>query len=127
MRSVTYTMPTSSSVASSAAMPLGVIVTPFAEQGEGEEEVQLVNAGNDGPLRCQRCRAYINCHVRFVSGGNQYVCSVCRFVNDVPQSYYSPLNANGTRHDFIARPELSRGSVDFVATSAYMSRTPAPE
>jgi protein transport protein SEC24 len=77
-------------------------------------------------MRCRRCRAYINCHCRFVAGGNQYVCSICHFVNDVPQSYFSPLNPNGTRHDYVARPELSRGSVDFVATSEYMARTPAP-
>jgi protein transport protein SEC24 len=126
MRSVTYTMPTTAGVASSAALPLGVIVTPFAEVGQGEEEVQRVKTGSEGPLRCQRCRAYINCRVRFVSLGNKYVCSVCHFVNDVPQAYFSPLDANGVRHDYIARPELSRGSVDFVATSEYMSRTPAP-
>jgi protein transport protein SEC24 len=126
MRSVTYCMPTSNGVAQSAALPLGVIVTPFAEVGEGEEEVQLVNSGSEGPMRCRRCRAYINCHCRFVAGGNQYVCSICHFVNEVPQSYFSPLNPNGTRHDYVARPELSRGSVDFVATSEYMARTPAP-
>lgn len=39
--------------------------------------------------------------------------------------YQSPL-ISGQRQDLASRPELYRGSVDFVATSTYQTKPPSP-
>jgi len=44
----------------------------------------------------------------------------------VPVEYFSPLDENGRRLDADDRPELSCGSVDFVAPTEYMVRPPMP-
>lgn len=44
----------------------------------------------------------------------------------VPVEYFSPLDENGRRRDADERPELSCGSVEFVAPTEYMVRPPMP-
>lgn len=44
----------------------------------------------------------------------------------VPQPYFCPLEPTGRRADMAQRPELSRGSVEFVATPEYIQRPPTP-
>lgn len=44
----------------------------------------------------------------------------------VPGDYFSILDANGRRCDADQRPELSKGSVEFVAPTEYMVRPPMP-
>jgi len=40
--------------------------------------------------------------------------------------YFSPLEPSGRRADIFQRPELAKGTVDFVATGEYIWRTPLP-
>lgn len=44
----------------------------------------------------------------------------------VPAEYFCTLDANGRRNDTDLRPELTRGSVEFVAPTEYMVRPPMP-
>jgi protein transport protein SEC24 len=44
----------------------------------------------------------------------------------VPNEYFCPIQANGFRQDLAYRPELTHGSVDFVASSEYISKAPEP-
>lgn len=44
----------------------------------------------------------------------------------MPVEYFCPLDANGKRRDAEERPELSKGSVEFVAPTEYMVRPPMP-
>lgn len=44
----------------------------------------------------------------------------------VPVEYFCPLDENGRRRDADERPELSCGSVEFVAPTEYMVRPPMP-
>lgn len=44
----------------------------------------------------------------------------------VPEFYFSPLEVNGRRHDASSRPELCRGTVEFVATKEYCEHPPTP-
>lgn len=44
----------------------------------------------------------------------------------VPVEYFCPLDANGKRRDADERPELCKGSVEFVASTEYMVRPPMP-
>jgi protein transport protein SEC24 len=44
----------------------------------------------------------------------------------VPIEYFCSLDENGRRRDADERPELSCGSVEFVAQTEYMVRPPMP-
>lgn len=44
----------------------------------------------------------------------------------MPGEYYCALDATGRRCDLDQRPELSKGSVEFVASTEYMVRPPMP-
>lgn len=44
----------------------------------------------------------------------------------VPGDYVAPLDATGRRIDADQRPELIRGSIEFVAPTEYMVRAPMP-
>jgi protein transport protein SEC24 len=44
----------------------------------------------------------------------------------LPAEYYCQLDANGRRLDSTERPELSRGTVEYVAPAEYMVRPPMP-
>ena len=44
----------------------------------------------------------------------------------VPGDYFAHLDATGRRIDLDQRPELTRGSVEFVAPTEYMVRPPMP-
>jgi len=78
--------------------------------------------GPNGPVRCGRCKGYVNPFVKWLQDGAKWQCNLCDMVNDTPQNYYSSLDGNGYRHDSQNRPELSRGSVDFVGNKDYCVR-----
>lgn len=44
----------------------------------------------------------------------------------VPGEYFCALDASGRRYDTDQRPELSKGTVEFVAPTEYMVRPPMP-
>ena len=94
----------------------------MAAVAEGEEPIHEADLGPNGPVRCQRCKGYVNCFVKWLNDGSKWQCNLCDMVNDTPQTYYSSLDGNGYRHDSQNRPELSRGSVDFVGTKDYCVR-----
>jgi len=44
----------------------------------------------------------------------------------VSNEYFCELDANGLRRDRLERPELTLGTVEFVAPAEYMVRPPQP-
>jgi protein transport protein SEC24 len=122
MRMTVNCAPASKELVQQSKLPFGVLMQPLADVGPGEEPVPVVNFGEDGPLRCQRCRAYISPFARFVEGGQRYVCAFCTCPNDVPAYYFCNTDGNGVRRDVLERPELCKGSVDFLASKAYIGR-----
>ncbi|XP_068634526.1 protein transport protein SEC24 A-like [Aristolochia californica] len=125
LRLTTTAMPNSQSLLSRWHLPLAAVVHPLAEAPDGEE-VPVVNFGSTGIIRCRRCRAYVNPYVTFTDGGRKWRCNICSLLNDVPGDYFSLLDASGRRSDADQRPELSKGSLDFVAPTEYMVRPPMP-
>ncbi|KAJ1565842.1 Protein transport protein Sec24D, partial [Nowakowskiella sp. JEL0078] len=123
-RMTTYNMPATAELATSSLVPLGLVVQPLADVEYGERPVPVVDAGPSGPVRCSRCRGYINSFVTFVDGGRKFVCNLCQFENPVPNEYFANLDMNGRRVDIDQRAELLFGSVEFVATKEYFSKTP---
>jgi protein transport protein SEC24 len=77
-------------------------------------------------VRCRDCRAYVNPFVRFIENGMKWICNFCGEINPTENYYYSPLNSLGQRQDYEDRLELSKGSVDFIASNEYMNRPPMP-
>ena len=119
-------MPVNAGVAAKSGLPFGLTVHPLAEGpgSLGKGGIPIVNFGAAGVIRCKRCRAYINPFAKFAEGGRRWRCNLCTYVNDVPPAYYSPTDAEGRRVDISQRPELSQGSVEFIAPVEYMIRPP---
>ncbi|KAK9989945.1 hypothetical protein SO802_030184 [Lithocarpus litseifolius] len=125
LRLTTSGIPNSQSLASRWHLPLGAVVCPLAEAPDGEE-VPVVNFVSTGIIRCRRCRTYVNPYVTFTDAGRKWRCNICSLLNDVPGDYFAHLDATGKRTDLDQRPELTKGSVEFVAPTEYMMRPPMP-
>ncbi|CAI5956655.1 unnamed protein product [Closterium sp. NIES-64] len=119
-------IPDSQSLRSRWHLPLGAVLQPLAPTPPGEEEVPVVNFGSAGIIRCRRCRTYVNPFVTFTDAGRRWRCNSCNLLNEVSHDYYCNLDSTGRRTDWQQRPELSRGSVEFVAPVEYMVRPPMP-
>ncbi|PPD67009.1 hypothetical protein GOBAR_DD36110 [Gossypium barbadense] len=125
LRLTTSGIPSSQSLASRWHLTLGAVVCPLAEDPEGEE-VPVINYISTGIIRCRRCRAYVNPYVTFTDARRKWRCNICALLNDVPGDYFANLDATGRRIDLDQRPELLKGSVEFVAPTDYMNRPPMP-
>lgn len=108
----------------STGLPLGLLLQPLAPLQAGELEIPVLDFGEVGPPRCHRCRAYINPFMVFRSGGNKFVCNMCNYANDVPPEYFCATTPQGARVDREQRPELMRGTVEFLVPKEYWSKEP---
>lgn len=126
MRCTLNQIPCSGDLLSTSGMPLALMVQPFALPHPSEEPIQVVDFGESGPVRCSRCKGYINPFMRFIDQGRRFVCNLCGFSNETPREYHCNLGPDGRRRDADERPELCRGTVEFVATKEYMVRDPMP-
>ena len=116
----------SQAAANASKIPLGVTVCPMAgDVGTSNEDVDVVDFGSTGIVRCKRCRTYINPFVVWTDGGRRWRCNMCGMLNDVPSSYFSQLDSKGIA-DKLKRPELSKCSVEFVATVTTWYAHPSP-
>ncbi|KAL6576225.1 Protein transport protein Sec24C [Orobanche hederae] len=112
---------------STSAMQLALLVQPLALPHTSEEPIQVVDFGENGPVRCSRCKGYINPFMRFIDQGRRFICNLCGFTDDTPRDYHCNLGPDGRRRDADERPELCRGTVEFIASKEYMLvREPVP-
>uniref|UniRef100_K1QNY7 Transport protein Sec24C n=1 Tax=Magallana gigas TaxID=29159 RepID=K1QNY7_MAGGI len=86
----------------------------------------IVNLGETGPVRCKRCKAYMNPNMMFIDGGRRFQCVFCGAATDVPAEYFAHLDHTGRRIDTYDRPELCLGSYEFVATKDYCKNGALP-
>lgn len=124
LRSTLHHVPCTEELCRNSAMPLAVCVQPMAAPDPADDPLLLVSFGEHGPLRCDRCKAYVNPYLRWIDNGRRYLCNFCGMINDCPPDYYAPLGFDGRRRDANERPELCKGSVEFVAPQDYMVRPP---
>ena len=75
-------MPVTDELAKLAAIPLGIIIQPLADLHPKDTKVPIVDFGESGPVRCKRCRAYINPFCVFTQGGSKFTCNLCGTESD---------------------------------------------
>ncbi|KAA8541400.1 hypothetical protein F0562_025363 [Nyssa sinensis] len=109
-----------------SGMQLALLVQPLALPHPSEEPIEVVDFGESGPVRCSRCKGYINPFMKFIDQGRRFICNLCGFTDETPRDYHCNLGPDGRRRDADDRPELCRGTVEFVATKEYMVREPIP-
>ncbi|XP_064200940.1 protein transport protein Sec24D-like isoform X1 [Anguilla rostrata] len=126
MRCTTNSFPCTSDLAKQCQVPLAAIIRPFATIPKNEAPLYVVNHGEAGPLRCNRCKAYMCPYMQFIDGGRRYQCGFCSCVNEVPAFYFQHLDHMGRRVDQHERPELSLGSYEYTATLDYCRNNKAP-
>jgi len=119
MRCTVNQVPAYPSTANAAYIPVAFVCQPFAELTAREVPVPIVNFGEQGPLRCTRCKAYVNPFFQFVSLGSEAICNFCGQRLEVPCEYQCSLDMKGQRRDVDERPELQRGTVEYIAPRDY--------
>ncbi|KAF1466984.1 Protein transport protein Sec24D, partial [Megadyptes antipodes antipodes] len=127
IRCTTYCFPSSSDMAKQARIPLAAVIQPFAIVPPNETPLYVVNHGETGPIRCNRCKAYMCPFMQFIEGGRRYQCGFCNCINDVPPFFFQHLDHIGRRIDHYERPELSLGSYEYVATLDYCRNNKPPK
>ncbi|XP_069599852.1 protein transport protein Sec24D isoform X1 [Ranitomeya imitator] len=126
IRCTTYCFPTSSDMAKQSQIPLAAVIKPLAVVPSNETPLYLVNHGEAGPIRCNRCKAYMCPFMLFIDGGRRFQCGFCNCVNEVPPFYFQHLDHIGRRLDHYERAELSLGSYEYVATLDYCRKNKPP-
>lgn len=113
-------VPTTGELLTLTHLPLALLIQPLAKLKPEEEQIPVLDFGEMGPPRCRRCRTYINPFMQFVQGGTKFQCNMCLFPNnEVPPEYYAAVDMSGVRVDRDQRPELTRGTVEFVVPKEY--------
>lgn len=101
------------------------LAQPSAQDyAEGTGEVPQIDFGEEGPFRCQRCKAYVNPGFTWLAEGRKAQCNMCLVENDVPPNYFCQINEFGKRIDRERRPELLNGTYEIKAPSAFSIRAP---
>ncbi|KAL2539649.1 Protein transport protein Sec24-like [Abeliophyllum distichum] len=126
MRCTINQIPCTVDLLSTSAMQLALLVQPLALPHPSEEPIQVVDFGESGPVRCSRCKGYINPFMKFIDQGRSFICNLCGFTDETPRDYHCNLGPDGRRRDADERPELCKGTVEFVASKEYMVRDPMP-
>ncbi|QLQ80712.1 hypothetical protein HG537_0E00650 [Torulaspora globosa] len=111
-------VPADERLRSATKLPLGLTIQPFARIIPEEAVPVVDNAKDSGPLRCRRCRAYVNPGFR-IGYDSTALCNICEVKTQVPIDTYPPLAVDpyGTVNG--ANPELVRGCVDFLVPDVY--------
>jgi len=127
IRSTMYNIPCTADMLKNSHIPFALSVTPFAEVGSQEQPPPLVDLGELGPVRCKRCKAYMNPFMQFIDGGRRFQCVFCGAATDVPSEYFAHLDHTGRRTDCYNRAELCLGSYEYVATKDYCKNGVSPK
>uniref|UniRef100_F6XHQ2 Protein transport protein Sec24C n=1 Tax=Ciona intestinalis TaxID=7719 RepID=F6XHQ2_CIOIN len=119
VRCTAYNLPATADMAKNCQVPMSLCVKPLSALPEGESPPFIVDPGPDGPIRCKRCKAYMCPQFTFTDGGRRFQCVLCNAITDTPHSYFDHLDHMNHRVDKYRRPELCRGSYEFIATKDY--------
>lgn len=127
MRSSLYIAPATNDLLKSSQIPFVISVAPFAALNANERPPPIIDLGPMGPVRCQRCKAYMCPFMEFQDGGRRFKCPFCHASTAVEEGYFAHLDHTGRRTDIQHRPELFLGTYEFVATKPYCKNGVAPK
>ncbi|XP_062330453.1 protein transport protein Sec24C [Osmerus eperlanus] len=127
VRCTAYNMPCTADMARQSQVPMAAVIKPLATLPPDETPPYIVDHGEGGPIRCNRCKAYMCPYMQFIEGGRRFQCGFCSCVTDVPPHYFQHLDHTGKRVDCYDRPELSAGSYEFLATVDYCKNNKLPQ
>lgn len=127
IRSSMYNVPATIDMMKQTAVPFGIVVSPLARTLDEEYLPPIVNMGEIGPVRCNRCKAYMCPYMQFIDGGRRFHCLFCKATTEVPPEYFQHLDHTGQRVDRFERPELMLGAYEFVATTDYCRNNTFPK
>ncbi|KJE94626.1 protein transporter SEC24 [Capsaspora owczarzaki ATCC 30864] len=132
MRLTMNAIPRTANLLTKSRLPLGLHIHPFADPRSTSDGIAGVPSipvvTSTLIIRCRTCRAYINPFVQFIDQGRKFKCNVCFRINDMPSEFDYQQNPDGssTYLDRATRPELTAGSIEYIAPSEYMVRAPQP-
>ncbi|XP_069690232.1 protein transport protein Sec24C isoform X2 [Periplaneta americana] len=127
LRSSMYNVPATIDMMKQTAVPFGIVVSPLARTLDEEYLPPIVNIPEIGPVRCNRCKAYMCPFMQFIDGGRRFHCLFCKATTEVPPEYFQHLDHTGQRVDRFERPELMLGAYEFVATKDYCRNNTFPK
>lgn len=111
-----YGVPVDERRRAATKLPLGLTLQPFAKLIP-EEPIPVVGSSNDqGPLRCRRCRAYINPGFK-MGYDSTATCNICKVKSQIPIDEYPPTDPQGFSNGM--KVELTKGCVDFAVPEMY--------
>ncbi|SCW01234.1 LAFE_0D08086g1_1 [Lachancea fermentati] len=113
-----YNIPKNEQLRSATKLPMGAVLQPFTDSTPNAIVDLIDTSTTNGPLRCRRCKAYVNPAFSFTFDSNA-VCNFCQISTPLDENHYAPLNPNGLRSDFDQRPDLLKGTVEFRVPEKY--------
>lgn len=127
IRPTTSVFPSNPSLLKEISFPIGLSITPISSN-DPYQPVPLINYGESTIPRCpsNNCRAYLNPFVKFINGGDKWVCNFCGQINTTEDHYYDKLDANGRRVDIGQKVELTYGSYEFITNKQYWKTNKTP-
>jgi len=126
MRVNTTQVPAADTLLEQSHLPMALVVQPLAKLRPDEEAIPVIEMQKEGPVRCRRCKGYLNPWCVFTDGGRKFVCNLCGFDSDVPDEYFCNLDMSGRRTDYEYRPELRNGTVEYIVPEDYWAKKPQP-
>lgn len=124
MRPALAAIPGSMTLKAQWHVPLAIVMQPLADFGNA---APVIDGTASRPiLRCTSCRSYMSPFNTWLDGGRYFRCCICARDIAVPEDAFAPLGADGRRVDEAERPELTRGTVEFIAPEQYAVRPPMP-
>ncbi|CAH8640427.1 unnamed protein product [Dicrocoelium dendriticum] len=127
VRSSLYGVPITSDMLKTVGIPFTLTISPFATLHPEDQPIVISDMGEQGPVRCVRCRGYMSPFMSFIDGGRRFQCPLCNGVTEVPTNYFAHLDHTGRRTDTYHRPELCLGSYELLATAEYCKNNVLPK
>lgn len=67
-----YSVPSTPDMLKQTSVPFGLVISPLAQQQADEQPLFSGTSLATGPVRCNRCKAYMSPLMRFMDGGRRY-------------------------------------------------------